>query len=289
MPEWLRVKLEDKAVSDSGDGEITGLASTYGNVDLQDDVMEPGALAKTVADWMSPLTKARVPLLDWHGDSLNKLIGSVKELKSTRAGLWFRAGFSSDPESQRARQLAKDGHLSGVSIGYLPVRESYKTVNGKNVRALHEVKLLEISLTPVPANPQAQLASVKSASDRGEGTPADLEFGAWADSMTRALAISYEPARKAAAVILLGAWHPPTDAAGSPDEEPTADAAAPEGTAETKDASDYALGFLTPSGPSDGTPEGDPVAYPQQLLESARAQADLDALEAQINQALRRD
>jgi HK97 family phage prohead protease len=157
--------LQTKTVTDSGAGEIEGLASTYGNVDLQDDVMEPGAMNKTVADWQR--SKSRLPLLDWHGDSLSKLIGSVRHMKSVPQGLWFRAGFGSDPESQRARQLVKDGHLSGVSIGYLPIRHSWKQVDGRSVRSLQEVRLLEISLTPVPANPEAVLTSVKSFGDSG--------------------------------------------------------------------------------------------------------------------------
>jgi Escherichia/Staphylococcus phage prohead protease len=189
MTDQFLAALERKTVTDAGAGEIEGLATTYGNVDLQDDEMQPGAMDRTVEHWQR--SRSRLPLLDWHGDSLSKLIGSVTALKSVAQGLWFRAGFGSDPESQRARQLVKDGHLSGVSIGYLPVRQSYKQVGDKNVRALHEVKLLEISLTPVPANPQAQLTSVKSFgrdAARYDDDVAELErLEAWA---SRELAVS---------------------------------------------------------------------------------------------------
>ena len=82
------------------------------------------------------------------------------------------------------------------------------------------------------------------------------------------------------------------DAAGPADEpDPTAAAAAPAGTAETKDAAAYAASFLSPPGPRDGAPEGEPpgaLAYPQQLLESLKDEAAFDALEASINQALGR-
>jgi HK97 family phage prohead protease len=160
----LFAQIEQKAVTDQGAGEITGFASVYGNVDLQDDVMEPGALAKSASDWSR--SKSRVPLLDWHGDSISRIIGSVAQLKSISQGLWFRAGFTSDEQGQRARQLAKDGHLSGVSIGWMPIHQTVKTVGARLVRSVSEARLLEISLTPVPANPLAQLASVKSL---GEG------------------------------------------------------------------------------------------------------------------------
>jgi HK97 family phage prohead protease len=171
----LIVPLGQKAVTSTGPGEISGLASVYGNVDLQDDVMERGALDRSIANHQGKAA-AKIPLLDWHGDSLGRLIGSAQQLRSVPQGVWFKAGFSATPEAQRARQLAQEGHLSGVSIGYLPVRQSFKDIGGRSVRVLHEVKLLEISLTPVPANPLAQVASVKAADSKkpyGDVTYAD--------------------------------------------------------------------------------------------------------------------
>jgi len=159
-PRRLFAQIEAKAVTDTGAGEITGMAAVYGNVDLQDDVLEPGSLAKSAEDWSR--SKSRLPLLDWHGDSISRIIGSVSQVKSITPGVWFRAGFTNDDQGQRARQLAKDGHLSGVSIGWLPIHQSLKVIGGKAVRAVREARLLEVSLTPVPANPLAQLASVKS-------------------------------------------------------------------------------------------------------------------------------
>jgi HK97 family phage prohead protease len=182
MTDQLLARLEGKAVSEQGTGEVSGLAAVYNNVDLQDDQLAPGALSKTVGDWSR--ARSRVPLIDWHGDSLNRLIGSVVELKSIAEGLWFRARFAATEAAQQARQLAREGHLSGVSIGYLPIRQSFKTIGGRRVRILHEVRLLEISLTPVPANPEAQLASVKSVGyDAGgyDDTAEELErLEAWA-------------------------------------------------------------------------------------------------------------
>jgi hypothetical protein len=119
-----------------------------------------------------------------------------------------------------------------------------------------------------------------------------MDFGVFSDSMRSALGIGFEPARKAAMDLLVAGYHL-DDAAGLSDEQVTADAAdgTPEGaaaTAENKDAAAYAAGFLTPPGPRDDAPDGDTVAYPHQVLESARTQSDLDALEAQINKALGR-
>ena len=76
--ERLIVALEQKAVTGTGAGEISGLASVYGNIDLQDDVMERGALDRSIANHQGKAA-AKIPLLDWHGDSLGRLIGSRTE------------------------------------------------------------------------------------------------------------------------------------------------------------------------------------------------------------------
>lgn len=157
----LVAPIQSKAVTDVGAGEITGLAAAYGNVDYQDDMFEVGAFAKSAEDWNR--AKSRLPLLDWHGDSIDRIIGAVTQLKSVPQGLWFRAGFTKDERGQRARQLARDGYLTGVSVGWLPVHPpQIKAIGGKAVQIIGEARVHEISLTPIPANEKAQLAEVKS-------------------------------------------------------------------------------------------------------------------------------
>jgi hypothetical protein len=53
------------------------------------------------------------------------------------------------------------------------------------VRVLHEVKLLEISLTPVPANPLAQVASVKAADSKPYGNVTYADPGYKEDGVKR--------------------------------------------------------------------------------------------------------
>ncbi len=349
----LIVALEQKAVTSAGSGEISGLASVYGNVDLQDDIMERGALDRSIANHQGKAA-AKIPLLDWHGDSLGRLIGSARELKSVPQGVWFNAGFSATPEAQRARQLAQEGHLSGVSIGYLPIRQSFKSVGGRDVRLLHEVRLLEISLTPVPANPLAQVASVKAAMSsasindlpdsafayiqpggtkdaEGKTVPrslrhfpvhdadhvrnalsrapqspfgdqampkiraaaaklgikvseaASLSYGQFADAMRVILQVPFEPARKAAADVLLDEYQyltdePEDEAPGMADEpDPTADGPAADPPAE---------------GGPDGTPDDagiTPREYADMIANRGSTDgspASLDRLETEIRQAL---
>jgi len=270
MREHLIAAVEWKAAAD-GPGELEGYCSVFGNVDQGGDIVLPGAFKKTLADWRR--SKQPMPLIADHELSTDGVIGSVRKAAEDGVGLKIHAAFSSDPKAQSVRVKMLEGHLKGMSFAYDTVRHYMGEVAGKPVRYLQELKLFEATVTPFPMNALA-VASAKTM----PWSDLSMDFGEWADSMAQALAISYEPARKAAAGILIGAWPAPeTDAAGIPDGEPTADAAAPEGTAVK--AGSYALSLITPSGPRDGAP--DPLA----ALKMAQDAAEADRLEAQITTA----
>jgi HK97 family phage prohead protease len=124
---------------------------------------------------------------------------------------------------------------------------------------------------------------------------ASLDFDAFATAAKSVLEIPVLSVQKAAMDLLLPMYHPVSedDAAELTDGQPTADAAADtgepaDGTANLTAAA-YAVSIIAPFGPRDDAPASEPhdaLAYPAQVLESMATQADLDALEAQINQAL---
>ncbi len=123
-----------------------------------------------------------------------------------------------------------------------------------------------------------------------------IDFDEFTVAAKSILEIPVLAVQKAAMDLLVPMYPHGLDAAGLVDEPPTADAAADtgelaDGTAEP-DAAAYAVGIIRPSGPRDDAPASEPhdaLAYPAQVLESMATQADLDALEAQINQALGRN
>src|SRR6266516_1524442 len=79
MPEQFIVPIENTALTDSGDGGISGLASVYGNVDLKDDEMKRGAADRHNAH---PRTaREKMPLVDLQGEVMSRLIGSVEIVK----------------------------------------------------------------------------------------------------------------------------------------------------------------------------------------------------------------
>jgi phage head maturation protease len=59
---------------------------------------------------------------------------------------------------QEAHALARDGALTGLSIGYSPTSKSYDG----GARVLAEVELFEASLVPVPMNDRTRVTAIKS-------------------------------------------------------------------------------------------------------------------------------
>jgi len=61
---------------------------------------------------------SQVPMVDSHDrGSVRSVLGSIRNLEVRNGQLVGRAYFSSDPESQRAYQNYKDGHLTDFSVG----------------------------------------------------------------------------------------------------------------------------------------------------------------------------
>jgi HK97 family phage prohead protease len=137
------------------DGTFTGLASTYGNVDLGGDVVMPGAFTKTIAE-----KRGQLPLLMGHDPSAP--IG-LATLTDSPQGLQVRGELVLEADGAKsAYALLKKGVIRGLSIGY----DAVKSVMVGGVRQLNEIKLFEVSLTPFPMNEAAVITSVKSESDQ---------------------------------------------------------------------------------------------------------------------------
>ncbi|MFF4547268.1 HK97 family phage prohead protease [Streptomyces sp. NPDC001406] len=156
----LIVPAEWKAADDGDAGSLEGYLSTFGNTDLQGDVIEPGAFAKTV----NRVNKEGVPLLADHNASVRDVLGTIVQASEDSHGLKIKAKFASDPDSQAIRQKLLDGHLKAMSIGYEPMEWGFREEDdGMRVRVLKEVKLWEGSVVVFPANTQALVTTVKAA------------------------------------------------------------------------------------------------------------------------------
>jgi HK97 family phage prohead protease len=149
--------LKVKALSE--EGAFTGMAVVYGDRDLQDDVIEPGAFKAAIA-----MQGKGYPLLWAHKQ--DQPIGLVR-IEDAREGLAVQGQLLlEDPAAQRAHMHMKAGSMKGLSIGYLPPRSPGKVAyRDDGARVLKELQLFEISLVSVPAQPRALISSVKSLGD----------------------------------------------------------------------------------------------------------------------------
>ncbi len=114
---------------------------------------------------------AALPLLLWH-DGMFWPIGSSTNWDSRNDGLWGQWRLDQGAEAQRAAQLAKDGHLAYLSVGYQPNRSAWTMAENdtwdpadaetldKVIR--EEARLVETSLVSTPAFANAEVTLVRS-------------------------------------------------------------------------------------------------------------------------------
>lgn len=158
------VPVEFKKVGDSN--VLEGYAAAFGNIDRVRDRIEPKAFRKTIRERVS---KGEVKLLDSHVPSIRNVLGTITKAKETDKGLWVQAKIASVSRAQDVKTLISEGHVDSLSIGYIPVKYHFEDApDGRKIRVLSEVKLLEVSVVAFPANPKAVIESVKSAISSAE-------------------------------------------------------------------------------------------------------------------------
>lgn len=136
-----------------GDGEyrVSGYASTFGNVDLGNDVVMPGAFDRTLKDGH------KIRFLAHHRP--DQVLGVPEHLKVDKKGLFGQWKIVPTQLGEETYQLLKAGALDSFSIGYV-VKDSEFADNGE-VRQLKDIELLECSVVSIPMNPEAVVTAVK--------------------------------------------------------------------------------------------------------------------------------
>lgn len=151
----LGFTLEIKRLDDNG--RFAGYASVFGVVDNQRDIVLRGAFERTIRG------RAQDIKLLWQHQQ-DEPIGVFDMIREDASGLYVEGRLLL--EVQRAKEayaLLKEGAVSGLSIGYSPVR--YTRDDKTGIRKLADVELWEISLVTFPANAAATVTVVKQASD----------------------------------------------------------------------------------------------------------------------------
>lgn len=156
---YLERPFEIKAVEE--DGIFEGFGSVFGNVDSYKEIVAPGAFAESLASWKA---SGRLPPVLWQHRS-GEPIGPYLEMEEQSIGLRVKGQLlvNDVQRAKEARALMKAKAVNGLSIGFVTREDSYDRVTG--IRTLKKVDLWEVSVVTFPANPSAQISSVKSAID----------------------------------------------------------------------------------------------------------------------------
>lgn len=129
-----------------------GYASTFGNIDLGDDIIVRGAFSETLRK------NSVVPVLWQH--QMSEPVGKSITLYEDDKGLYIKAILpkSDTLVSGRIIPQMKVGSIREMSIGFM-TRDSEME---KGVRLLKEIELFEVSLVTKAMNPQALVSGFKS-------------------------------------------------------------------------------------------------------------------------------
>ena len=148
--------FEAEIKADGDEGVFTGMASTFGNKDLGNDIIQRGAFKRS----LQKRPAKRVKLLFQH-DSKQPL-GIPTEIVETDKGLRLKGKINL--EKQIGRETLSDikfGSLDGLSIGFSVPKGGADFDRDSGVRILKEIDLHEISIVTFPMNELARITSAK--------------------------------------------------------------------------------------------------------------------------------
>lgn len=161
--------LVDKESINEKDGTISVAVATDSSVDRDGEIVS--------TDGIDTKNFERNPVLlyahDYRSDPIGKVIQIVKENNR----MLFTPQFAVDvsPRAKQYFDLVKGGFLNAFSIGFIPKTwEDRQNSDGSISRVFTTSELLEISLVPVPANPQALVLARSYKSTEGKGFDEDI-------------------------------------------------------------------------------------------------------------------
>lgn len=162
MTETLTRELHVRAAVNTEARTVTGMGVPYGETITvwgQRERLAPGSVD---AEGCKLFSRHRDP------------IGVVTEQRDDAAGWHPTAKISATPAGDEAYQLARDGVLDGLSIGFDPIEWHTERDELGDVIVYDRVRVREVSLVPFPAYPSARVENVRElppTSPRREETP----------------------------------------------------------------------------------------------------------------------
>ncbi len=166
--EYKVFAFEVKQINEDDDFfTFEGFASTFGNIDLGDDIVQAGAFQESLKN------APNVPILWQH--NMGQPIGKSIHLEEQAKGLFVRARLpkSDTLVSGRVMPQMKAESINSMSIGFFI--QEFSMSKETNIRTLEKIKLFEISLVTLPMNTQATITDFKSFKEEEIKSIKDIE------------------------------------------------------------------------------------------------------------------
>jgi uncharacterized protein len=152
------------ADSDMKQGLVSGYFAMFGNKDLDGDVIENGAFAKTISE-RGPQGKQLIKYLLDHDK--NKVVAKIMNLYEDEKGLRYEAKIGSHAAGQDFQKMIESDLINQHSFGFKVIQEMYDDQAKAN--RIKEVMMYEGSAVQfLGANPETTFIDLKSESDAFE-------------------------------------------------------------------------------------------------------------------------
>lgn len=143
-------------------GRVSGVALTYEVVDSYGTMFARKSAKRTIDNRVAA---RKVPLLMDHERTSKAHVGVVTSMTDAGDALIMTADVFDTVEGRNALEYVKavlaSGASTGFSIGFVPRASEMVSVDGKTVERFTEIELREVSITPMPAVPGAEVASAR--------------------------------------------------------------------------------------------------------------------------------
>lgn len=155
-----------KAV-DTETGIFEAIVSVFGNKDSYGDVVVPGAFADSIAEWEA--SGDPVPIYWSHQMSDPDFnIGHCLELKEIEKGLWVKGQLDlvdalPGNKAPQVHRLMKGRRVTQFSFAYDIAEAGFVETDDDHWYELRKLKIHEVGPTPIGANQDTELLTVKAA------------------------------------------------------------------------------------------------------------------------------
>lgn len=139
---------------------MSGLVATYGRIyDLVDfeERLSPGVFRKSITE-----SARALPLLFETHDHRSIPVGKAVEWEDTEENLIGHWQYDTRAEAVEAARLADEGYLTGLSVGFVPINTRWDHSGEKPLADRVEARMVETSMTGVPAYPDAGVLALRS-------------------------------------------------------------------------------------------------------------------------------